>query len=91
MAVHHSRETIDGFEIHTLENERVSLSMAPVLGGKIVSLRDRISGRQWLDGWEPAASRRLWHPSDPEVFETGPGAGIDECLPTVLPCKVLPT
>jgi hypothetical protein len=83
----HSWKTVGSFEIHTLSNDTVSLSMAPELGGRVVSLRDRKSGREWLDGWSPANKRRLWHPADPADFATGPGAGIDECLPTVLPCR----
>lgn len=77
-----------GFEILTLANPAVSVSIAPDPGGRIVSLVDRASGREWLDGWSPPARRRLWHPSDPGDFASGPGAGIDECLPTVLPCTV---
>ena len=88
MHVRHSRKRVGNFGIHTLSNDAVSLSIAPELGGRIVSLRDRISRREWLDGWTPASRRRIWHPTDPTNFETGPGAGIDECLPTVLPCKI---
>lgn len=88
MHVRHSRKRVGNFAIHTLSNDAVSLSIAPELGGRIVSLRDRISRREWLDGWTPASRRRIWHPTDPTNFETGPGAGIDECLPTVLPCKI---
>ncbi|MGL4398245.1 MAG: hypothetical protein ACRCXD_00120 [Luteolibacter sp.] len=88
MPVRHRRKKVADYEVHTLANEAVSLSLAPALGGRIVSLRDRISRREWLDGWMPAHQRRLWQPSDPANFETGPGAGIDECLPTVLPCKL---
>ncbi len=88
MPVRHSRKTVGEFEIHTLSNDAVYLSIAPALGGRIVSLKDRISRREWLDGWAPANKRRIWQPTDPANFETGPGAGIDECLPTVLPCKV---
>lgn len=62
--------------------------MVPELGGRIVSIKDRLSNREWLDGWSPASKRRLWSPEDPSDFESGPGAGIDECLPTVLPCEV---
>ena len=78
---------VNGFAVHTLRNESASVSMVPELGGRIVSLRDRITGREWLDGWSPAAKRRIWHPADPSDFASGPGAGIDECLPTVLPCR----
>lgn len=88
MASRHTRKTVGDFEIHTLANDAISLSMAPALGGRIVSLRDRIARREWLDGWAPVGKRRIWHPSDPANYETGPGAGLDECLPTVLPCVI---
>jgi galactose mutarotase-like enzyme len=88
MSIRHTQRKASGFQIHTLANDTIALSIAPELGGRIVSLRDRISGREWLDGWSPASKRRIWHPTDPANFETGPGAGIDECLPTVLPCKI---
>lgn len=87
-ATRHRRKCISGFEVHTLANAGVSVSMVPELGGRIVSLRDRTAKREWLDGWMPSAKRRLWHPADPADFGSGPGAGIDECLPTVLPCKL---
>jgi hypothetical protein len=88
MTVRHSRRVVRDFTVHSLSNEVVSLTIAPELGGRLVSLRDRASRREWLDGWSPASRRRIWHPSDPADFATGPGAGIDECLPTVLPCRV---
>ena len=84
----HSHRLINGFRIHKLDNENVSLSMAPELGGRVVSIRHRTSGREWLDGWSPAKTRRIWKPANPDLFESGPGSGLDECLPTVLPCKV---
>jgi hypothetical protein len=88
MSILQTKKSERGFQIHTLANDSLSLSTAPELGGRIVSIRDRISGREWLDGWSPASKRRIWHPTDPTNFETGPGAGIDECLPTVSPCKI---
>lgn len=88
MPVRHSRKRVGEFEIHTLANDAISLSIAPELGGRIVSLKDRVSRREWLDGWAPANKRRIWHPTDPANFETGPGAGLDECLPTVLSCNI---
>lgn len=77
-----------GHELLTLANDRVSVSFAPGHGGRIVSLADRVGRREWVDGWAPASRRRLWHPSEPTDFASGPGAGIDECLPTVLPCRL---
>lgn len=88
MPVRHSCKKIGDFTIHTLRNDAISVAMAPELGGRIVSLRDRISGREWLDGWAPARKRRIWQPMDPADFGTGPGAGLDECLPTVLECRI---
>jgi galactose mutarotase-like enzyme len=87
MTLRHSRRIVQGFAIHSLANDRVAVSIAPELGGRIVSLKDRVSGREWLDGWAPAGRRRIWSPSNPADYATGPGAGIDECLPTVLPCR----
>lgn len=86
MPTRHSVARTQDFTIHTLANESLSISIAPELGGRMVSMKHLASGREWLDGWEPAAQRRIWRPGDPENFETGPGAGLDECLPTVLPC-----
>jgi hypothetical protein len=88
MPVRHTARKVGEFAIHTLANEAVSISLAPELGGRVVSLRDRSAGREWLDGWSPAAKRRIWHPTDPRDFNTSPGAGIDECVPTVLPCRI---
>lgn len=88
MTVRHTRRMVRDFQIHTLANDAISFSMAPALGGRIVSMRDRVARREWLDGWAPASKRRIWHPTDPADYETGPGAGLDECLPTVLPCEV---
>lgn len=88
MPLRHTQQKVGDFSIHTLVNADLSISIAPELGGRVVSLKDRISGREWLDGWAPACKRRLWQPTDPANYETGPGAGLDECLPTVLPCKL---
>ncbi len=84
MASMHQVETSGEFTVHVLSNSFVSLRMVPELGGRIVSLVDREAKREWLDGWEQEEERRLWHPSDPHDYDTGPGAGLDECLPTVL-------
>jgi len=83
----HSQTLINGFAVHTLKNHRGSISLAPELGGKIVSLHDLTHDREWLDGWSPTSERRLWKPDNPSDFETSSGSGIDECLPTVLPCN----
>lgn len=88
MSFQHSQKMVADFQVHTLANPALSISMVPELGGRVVSMRDRLSGREWLDGWAPASKRRIWQPSDPADYNTSPGAGLDECLPTVLPCRV---
>lgn len=79
----------NGLEIRSWSNGLVALAVAPELGGHLVSLRRAGGGREWLDGWsDHPARRRLWLPQDPADFASGCGAGLDECLPTVLPCTV---
>ncbi|MGJ8725151.1 MAG: hypothetical protein ACSHYB_11385 [Roseibacillus sp.] len=87
MSSRHHIESCEGFAIHTLSNDKVSLSLAPQLGGRIVSIRDKEADREWLDGWDPSSERRLSQPTDLNVYDTSNGAGLDECLPTVLPCQ----
>ena len=88
MPARHAIRTVSGHQVHTLVNDKVSVSLVPVYGARVVSLKDLASGREWLDGWSPASSRRLHPPRDPADFATGPGAGLDECLPTIDPCRV---
>ena len=88
MLFRYSQKKVADLMVHTLTNRAISISIVPEFGGRLVSMRDRLSGREWLDGWAPASKRRLWHPSDPADYDTSPGAGLDECLPTVLPCTV---
>lgn len=82
-SVRHFARKIDGHAVHTLVNAKVSLSIAPEFGARVVSLKDLASGREWLDGWSPAGKRRLHPPRDPANYLTSPLAGIDECLPTI--------
>lgn len=87
-ASRHTVRKVSGHAVHTLANARLSLSIAPEFGARVVSLKDLASGREWLDGWTPAAKRRLQPPHDPADFMTSPLAGIDECLPTIGRCRV---
>jgi hypothetical protein len=87
-ATRHRQCRAGGFTFHTLRHRDVAVTLVAEAGGRIVSLRDRRSGREWLDGWQARAGRRLWLPEDPADFASGPGAGLDECLPTVLACRL---
>src|SRR5262245_37293620 len=74
-----------GFAVHLLASEQVELAVVPELGARIISLRDRRTGRDWL--WHPAGGLKLFRNQPGDRFETSPLAGIDECFPTVVPCQ----
>jgi len=67
-----------------LGNATLEVTVLPTLGARIVSLRSRRTGREWL--WRPTDGRGLFSSPRGTVFEAGPLAGIDECLPTIEPC-----
>jgi galactose mutarotase-like enzyme len=73
------------FEIRGLRNESVEIRIVPELGGRILSLRDLRSGREWM--WHPADARQLArHPLGCD-FQHSTLAGADECLPTIDACR----
>jgi galactose mutarotase-like enzyme len=79
-----THSTIDGFDAIHLDNGLLALALVPALGGKISSLRDLRSGREWL--WRhPRMPYRRVAPDASYVAEADTG-GWDECFPTVAPC-----
>lgn len=77
--------TWQGFEVYVLNNDRLQIAVVPELGAKIISLKNLQTGREWL--WHPKKELTLFrnHPGDD--FSISPLAGIDECLPTIAPCR----
>lgn len=76
--------TADGFATVQIQNEALTITLIPELGGKISSLRDRRSGREWLWRHPRMAYQRVAHGATyTTVADTG---GWDECFPTVAPC-----
>jgi galactose mutarotase-like enzyme len=73
-----------GFSVHTLQNERASLAVVPELGARIISLKDLQTQREWL--WHPGNHLELFKNQPDDAFSDSPLAGMDECLPTILPC-----
>lgn len=72
---------VQGYEALTLANRLLSLTYIPGLGGKISSLKDLRSGREWL--WRnPALPYRTLSYGTSYVVEADTG-GWDECFPTV--------
>ncbi|MEM9236861.1 MAG: hypothetical protein AAGB14_08785 [Verrucomicrobiota bacterium] len=69
-----------------LTNDDVALQILPELGGKISSLVDRKTGREWL--WtHPSLERRppVFAESFVENLDTG---GWDEIFPSISPCEL---
>lgn len=79
-----TESTIDGLRVVHVDTGALSLAIMPELGGKISSLRDGRSGREWL--WRnPRLRYRRMASSESYVAEADTG-GWDECFPTVGPC-----
>jgi hypothetical protein len=75
--------TIDGLAAVWLSTGPLTLALVPELGGKVVSLRDARSGREWL--WRhPRMPYRLG--SAESYVATADTGGWDECFPSVAPC-----
>jgi hypothetical protein len=79
-----TRGTTEGFDTVQVDIGALSLSLIPELGGKISSLRDGRSGREWLWRHPRMAYQRVPHGSSyVQLADTG---GWDECFPSVSAC-----
>jgi galactose mutarotase-like enzyme len=74
-----------GFATYVLASSEVELAVVPELGARIVSLQDQRTGREWL--WHPADGLKLFRNQPGDRFEAGPLVGVDECFPTIAPCR----
>lgn len=74
----------NGFELVAVDTGVASFALLPELGGKIASLRDTRSGREWLWRHPRMPYRQVAHDSS-YVLAADTG-GWDECFPTVAPC-----
>jgi hypothetical protein len=70
-----------------LEDDALAVTVVPAVGGRVVSLLDHRTGREWLTQGEPpsAAALEAWGAED-SVFGGRQSFGWDECLPTVSVC-----
>ena len=87
MAARLSEATWGVWPAFRIEGGSLSAVVVPAVGGRVVSLRDRRDGREWLTQGAPpdldgAAS---WGRED-AIFSGRESFGWDECLPTVAPC-----
>jgi galactose mutarotase-like enzyme len=76
--------TIFGYTAVGLRSAAAELLMIPQLGGRIISLKNRKSNREWL--WHQDRPDWLWANRAGDNFGLSPQAGIDECIPSVATC-----
>lgn len=78
------QHSIDSLRAIEVDNGIIAISIFPELGGKLGSLEDLRTGKQWL--WRSdriALARQPWGVSYIKEADSG---GWDECFPTVAPC-----
>lgn len=73
------------FPAINIDNGSVSLTIVPELGGKLSSIRDVRTGREWLWTSAQLPYRRL--PYGTSYVEQADTGGWDECFPTVAACR----
>ncbi len=69
-----------------MQNDAVRVVVVPEIGGKIISLLSRRSGREWL--WKNPCLPLKKPPIDATDFGAFDAGGWDEVFPTVNPCHV---
>jgi hypothetical protein len=74
-----------GYAVTGLRTATAELAMVPALGGRVISLRSRRTGREWC--WHQERADWLWSNAAGDDFGRSPQAGIDECVPTVAGCE----
>ena len=84
LANNHGVRREQGFDVYTLRNQEVELAVVPELGAKIISLKNRRTGREWM--WYPDGGLKLFQNWLGDDFSNSPLVGMDECLPTIGPC-----
>ena len=78
------RRSEQGFDVFGLRNEAVELEVLPALGAKIISLRNLVTGYEWM--WRPPPGMKLFRNQLGDDFAASTMTGWDECLPTIAPC-----
>lgn len=81
-----TRAVWDGFEVCQLRNHLMEVVVVPELGAKVVSLKNRLTGREWMYHAGNGTRPKLFRNRLGDDFARGPVAGWDECLPTISPC-----
>jgi galactose mutarotase-like enzyme len=80
-----TQSTIEGFNNLSIQTGVMELSMIPELGGKINSLRDSRTGREWL--WRHPRFIYKHVPHGSSYIAQSDTGGWDECFPSVSQCE----
>ncbi len=83
-AVRVTETKVGGFAALAIENEALGYTIVPALGAKLVSLRDRRTGHEWLWRNPRLPLRRVGR--DASYVAAADTGGWDECFPSVSPC-----
>jgi galactose mutarotase-like enzyme len=86
MSIQLEHTHVDSFQATALTNDTMRVVVIPELGGKIVSLQSRDSGREWL--WRNPHLPLRQPPANASNFGLFDAGGWDEIFPTVDPCRV---
>ncbi|SFD84725.1 Galactose mutarotase [Paenibacillus catalpae] len=74
----------EGYDAFRGRSSRLELTLIPSLGSKVVSLKDVISGREWLSRTAIPLGNKGYASS----FAESDGSGWDEMFPTVDACRL---
>lgn len=80
-----TRNKAHGFDVVQVNTGTLSLALMPELGGKISSLRDLRTGREWL--WRNPRLPYQRVPHGGSYVTKADTGGWDECFPSVAPCE----
>ena len=80
-----TRSTIEGFNSLSVQTSVIELSIIPELGGKVNSLRDTRTGREWL--WRHPRFIYEQVPHGSSYTAQSDTGGWDECFPSVAQCE----
>lgn len=80
--VYWEKVTVEGYEAWRGGSPGLALTVIPALGSKVVSLKDTVTGREWLS----RTSIPLGNAGYASSFADGDGSGWDEMFPTIDAC-----
>ena len=86
MSIHLEHTHVGSFPAVVMQNDAMRVAVIPEIGGKIISLESRRTGRDWL--WKNPHLPLRKPPADAADFGAFDAGGWDEVFPTVNPCQV---